>query len=71
MYRIRLLKEGQVVETVEAADTSDVGEIAQRATELEPRHGADDWEIVNGLGQRVVTKTRWRTVMGELPPREQ
>ena len=71
MYRIRLLKEDQVVETVEAADTSDVGEIAHRATELEPRHGADDWEIVNGLGQRVVTKTRWRTVMGELPPREQ
>jgi hypothetical protein len=31
----------------------------------------DDWEIVNGLGQRVVTKTRWKTVMGELPPREQ
>jgi hypothetical protein len=70
MYRIRLLKEGQVVETVEA-DGSDIGDIAHRATALEPRHGADDWEIVNGLGQRVVTKTRWRTVMGELPPREQ
>jgi hypothetical protein len=70
MYRIRLLKEGQVVETAEA-DASDIGEIAHRATELEARHGADDWEIVNGLGQRVVSKTRWRTVMGELPPREQ
>jgi hypothetical protein len=39
MYRIRLLKEGQVVETLEAADTSDVGEIAHQATELEARHG--------------------------------
>jgi hypothetical protein len=57
MYRIRLLKEGKIVETVEA-EISDVAEIAHRATELEPRHGADDWEIVNGLGQRFVTKSR-------------
>ena len=70
MYRIRLLKEGHVVETVDA-DISDIGEIVHQATELEPRHGADDWEILNGLGQRVVSTTRWRTVMGELPPREQ
>ena len=70
MYRIRLLREGQIVETVES-DMIDIAEIAHRATELEPWHGADDWEIVNGLGQRVVTKTRWKTVMGELPPREQ
>jgi hypothetical protein len=70
MYRIQLLKEGQIVETVEA-DTSDIGEIAHQASELERRHATDDWEIVNGLGQRVVSKTRWRTVMGELPPREQ
>jgi hypothetical protein len=70
MYRIRLLREGQIFETVDA-DIIDIAEIAHRAAELEPRHGADDWEIVNGLGQRVVTKTRWKTVMGELPPREQ
>src|SRR5690242_17668365 len=49
-YRIRLLKEGEVVEIVEM-DASDVGEIAHQATDLEARHGADDWEIVNGLGQ--------------------
>jgi hypothetical protein len=70
MYRIRLLKEGQIVETVDA-DITDIAEIAHRATELDRGHGADDWEIVNGLGQRVVTKTRWKTVMGELPAREQ
>ena len=64
MYQIRLLRKGQIVETVEA-DISDVAEIAHRATELEPRHGADDWEIVNGLGQRVVTKSRWKAIHRE------
>jgi hypothetical protein len=70
MYRIRLLRAGQIVETVDA-ELIDIAEIAHQATELEARHGADDWEIVNGLGQRVVSKTRWKTVMGELPSREQ
>ena len=40
----------------------DIAEIAHQAAELEPRHGADDWEIVNGIGQRVVTKTRWKAM---------
>jgi hypothetical protein len=64
MYRIRLLREGQIVETVDA-DIIDIAEIAHRATELEPQHGADDWEIVNGLGQRVVTKARWKAITRE------
>ena len=65
MYRIRLLRQGQVVETVDA-DIIDIGEIAHRASGLEPQHGADDWEIVNGLGQRVVTKSRWRAIYREV-----
>lgn len=64
MYRIRLLREGQIVETVKAS-VVDMAEIVDRAIELERRHEADDWEIVNGLGQRAVTKTRWREVKGE------
>jgi hypothetical protein len=64
MYHIRPLKEGRIVGTVEA-DTSDIDEIARQANELEPLHGTDGWEIVNGLGQRVVTKTRWKAIMRE------
>ena len=30
-----------------------------RRGEPEPQHGADDWEVVNGMKQRVVTKSRW------------
>lgn len=61
MYEIRLLKDGRVVETVNANWTSDIAEIASKADELEPQHGADDWEIVNGMKQRVVTKSRWKS----------
>ena len=64
MYRIQLLRRGQIVETIRAS-VAEMAEIADRATELEQRHEADDWEVVNGLGQRVVTKTRWRDVNGD------
>ena len=63
MYRIRLLREGQIVETVKAS-VVDMAEIVDRATELERRLGTDDWEVFNGLEQQVVTKTRWREVKG-------
>jgi hypothetical protein len=61
MYKIQLLKDGHVVETVDANWTIDIAEIASKAVELEPKHGADDWEIVNGMQQRVVTKARWNS----------
>jgi hypothetical protein len=58
MYKIRLLRGGYVIVTIDA-NTIDIAEIADKASKLEPQHGADDWEIVNEMGQRVVTKTRW------------
>jgi hypothetical protein len=61
MYKIQLLKDGRVVETVDANWTFDIAEIASKAVELEPQHGADDWEVVNGMKQRVVTKSRWNS----------
>ncbi len=61
MYQIQLLKDGRIVETVDADWTIDIAEIASKASELEPQHGADDWEIVNEMGQRVVTKSRWNS----------
>ena len=63
MYRIQLLRKGQIVETVKSS-VAEMSEIVDQATELEQRHKANDWEVVNGLGQRVVTKTRWRDVNG-------
>jgi hypothetical protein len=61
MYQIQLLKDGRVVETVDADWTIDIAEIASKAGELEPQHAADDWEVVNGMKQRVVTKSRWNS----------
>jgi hypothetical protein len=61
MYKIRLLRGGQVVETIDA-NTIDIAEIASKASALEPQHGADDWEIVNEMAQRVVTKSRWNSM---------
>jgi hypothetical protein len=61
MYKIRLLRGGHVVETIDA-NTIDIAEIASKASALEPQHGADDWEIVNEMAQRVVTKSRWNSM---------
>ena len=64
MYKIRLLRGGYVVETIDA-NTINIAEIADTASKLEPQHGADDWEIVNEMGQRVVTKSRWNRMRHE------
>ena len=59
MLKIRLLKGGRVVETFDAKWTINIADIASEAGELEPQHGADDWEIVNDLGTTVMPKSRW------------
>jgi len=62
VLKIRLLKNGQAVETVDAKWTIDIAEIASSADELGPAHGTDDWEIVNEAGGAVLTKERWSTM---------
>jgi hypothetical protein len=59
MLKIRLLKDRRVVDTVDAKWTIDIAEIATEAGELEPQHGADDWDVVNEADREVLTKTRW------------
>ncbi len=62
MLKIRLLKDGRVVETVDAKWTIDIAEIASKAGELEPQHGADDWDIVNETDRQILTKSRWNSM---------
>ena len=62
MLKIRLLKDGQVIETVDAKWTLDITDIARSADELGPEHGADDWALVNEAGIAVLTKARWSTM---------
>ena len=59
MLKIRLLKDRQVVDTIDAKWTIDITDIATSADELEPESGADDWEVVNEAGGAVLTKARW------------
>lgn len=59
MLKIRLLRRGSVVETVDAKWTIDIAELASNAGELEPQHGADDWDIVNEVDRSILTKSRW------------
>jgi hypothetical protein len=59
MLKIRLLKGRHVVETVDAKWTINIADIASKAGELEPQHGADDWEIVNEADMPILTKSRW------------
>jgi hypothetical protein len=59
MLRIRLLKGNRVVETVDARWTINIGEIASKAGELEPQHGADDWDVINEIDTQILTKSRW------------
>jgi hypothetical protein len=59
MLRIRLLIDDGVVETVDARWTINIAEIASRAVELEPQHGADDWDVINEIDTQILTKTRW------------
>ena len=46
--KIRVLKDGQVVDSLDALWTIDIADIAESADELGPERGADDWEIING-----------------------
>ena len=64
MLKIRVLKGGRVIETVDAKWTIDINEIASEAGELEPQHGADDWEITNDVGMLVLPKSRWASTRG-------
>ena len=64
MLKIRLLKGGGVVETIDAKWTINIAEIASEAGELAPQHGADDWEIVNETEAQILTKSRWNSMKG-------
>ena len=70
MLKIRLLKRGQVIETVVARWTIDIAEIARVADGLGPEHGADNWEVVNEAGGTILTKARW-TEMRTAPYRRE
>jgi hypothetical protein len=62
MLKIRLRKDGQVIETVDAKWTHDIADIASSADELGPEHGADDWEVVNEAGRPILTRARWSII---------
>ena len=62
MMKIRLLKDGEVVESLDAQWTIDIADIAANADRLGPEHGADDWEVFNDTGRRILTKARWNTI---------
>ena len=66
MLKIRLLKGGHVVETIDAKWTINIADIAHQAGELEPRHGADDWEIVNEADTPILTKSRWNNMSANM-----
>jgi hypothetical protein len=65
MMKIRLLKDGQVVESFDARWTIDIADIAASADRLGPEHGADDWEVVNDIGSPILTKARWKMLRPE------
>ena len=62
MMKIRLLKDGQVVESLDARWTIDIADVAESADELGPDYGADEWEVVNEAGAPILTKARWNTI---------
>jgi len=62
MMRIRLLKDAQVVESIDAGWTINIADLADSADKLGPEHGADDWEITNEAGGAILTKARWKTI---------
>jgi hypothetical protein len=68
MLKIRLLKGSHVVGTVDAKWTINIADIAHQAGELEPRHGADDWEIVNETDTPILTKSRWNNMNANVVP---
>jgi hypothetical protein len=63
MLKIRLRKDGRVIETIDAKWTHDITDIASSADEeLGPEHHADDWEVVNDAGLSILTRARWSTI---------
>jgi hypothetical protein len=62
MLRIRLIKGDRVVEMVDARWTINIAEIASKAGELEPQHGADDWDVINEIDAQILTKSRWNSM---------
>ena len=59
MMRIRVLKEGHVLDTVDAKWTINIAEIAREADKLLLHIGADAWDIVNDEHVEILSKSRW------------
>ena len=59
MLKIRVLKEGHVLDMVDAKWTINIAEIAREADKLLPRLGADAWDIVNEDDVEILSKSRW------------
>jgi hypothetical protein len=62
MLKIRLSKDGRVVDTVDAKWTINIAEIAREADKLGPRLGANTWDIVNEADVVVFSKSRWHSM---------
>ena len=59
MLKIRVLKDGHLLETVDARWTINIAEIAREADNLLPHLGADAWDIVNEDDVAILNKARW------------
>jgi hypothetical protein len=59
MLKILVLKDGHVLDTVDAKWTINIAEIAREADKLLPRLGADAWDIVNEDDVAILSKSRW------------
>ena len=58
MLKIRMLKDGRVLDTVDAKWTINIAEIAREADKLLPHLGADGWEVVNEDDVAILSKSR-------------
>jgi len=59
MMRIRVLKDGHVLDTLDARWTINIAEIAREADKLLPHLGADGWDIINEDDVAILSKPRW------------
>ena len=59
MLKMRMLKDGHVLETVDAKWTINIAEIAREADKLGPSFGADAWDIVNEDDVEILSKSQW------------
>ena len=62
MLKIRLLKDGRVLDTVDAKWTINITEIAREADKLAPRLGADAWDVVNDEDVEILSNSRWHKI---------